>query len=134
GVQTYTCTDPQSYQTADGYESGWACFDQVSGTWLLHAQPPSDAGLTTSSPSVVYSQPNTMYVSPPAVTYGYSYGFYPYSYYPFGYYPGALYPRAFYPGAFYPRSVIVGPRFGFGFGFGSRPAIVRGPAVVGRPF
>src|SRR5215471_15816988 len=39
-VQSYTCASPQQYVTADQSSSGWACYEETTGVWLLHAQPP----------------------------------------------------------------------------------------------
>jgi hypothetical protein len=91
-VQTFSCPNPQPYITVNQSSSGWACYDQSSGTWLLQALPPqSNAGYT------------------PATSYSY-YGYpYPYSYYSY-YYPYS-YPYSYYP-------YYYGPAFGFGFGFG----------------
>src|SRR5262245_64652230 len=36
-VQTTRCSYPQSYVTVDQSSSGWACFEQATGMWLLHA-------------------------------------------------------------------------------------------------
>src|SRR5262245_32059079 len=35
----YSCPSPQSYVTIDQRESGWACFEETTGMWLLHGQP-----------------------------------------------------------------------------------------------
>jgi len=94
-VLTYTCSSPQQYVTADGSESGWACFDQSTGMWILRAQPPSQS-------AGVYSVPDTVYA--PTYNYGYAYPAYPtYPYYPYYSYP-----------------YFWGPQFGLGFGFGFR--------------
>src|SRR6266571_4774788 len=77
-VQSYTCSSPQPYTTANQSESGWACFDQATGMWLLHAQPPLQA-TAPPQPTIVYSQPTPAYV--PAPVYDYGYGYYPYPYY-----------------------------------------------------
>jgi hypothetical protein len=116
-IQTFTCTSPQPYTTENQTQSGWACFDQTSGTWLLHAQPPQQ-------PTYTYQQPQE-YVEPTPIPY-YSYYSYPYSYYPYGYYPFGYYSSSRF---------IVGPRFGFGFGFGYRsPIYVNRPIVRGPVF
>src|SRR6266516_272560 len=60
-VQTYSCQSPEPYVTADQSESGWACFDQATGMWLLHAQPPLQA-TAPPQPTIVYSQPTPVYV------------------------------------------------------------------------
>src|SRR5215470_6007208 len=39
-IQIYSCRSPQPYTTVNQSESGWACFEQTMGMWLLHAQPP----------------------------------------------------------------------------------------------
>src|SRR5262249_49731376 len=63
-IQTFTCPSPQSYVTENQSESGWACFDQATGTWLLHAQAPSPVVVSPppQQPVVVYSQPSPVYV------------------------------------------------------------------------
>jgi hypothetical protein len=118
-VQSYACSSPQPYTTANQSESGWACFDQATGMWLLHAQPPLQATAPQQQPTIVYSQPNPVYVPAPV----YDYGYYPYPYYP-------------YPYSYYSYPYFVGPRFGFGFGFGFRSPVivVNRPFVIGRPF
>jgi hypothetical protein len=110
-VQDYTCASPQPYVTANQYESGWACFDQATGMWLLHARP--------SQTAYAYQQPSVYVQAPTTLTYGY----YPYGYYgdPYSYYG---YPYSYYP-------YFAGPRFGVGFGFGFG---YRSPVIVNRPF
>ena len=116
-VQGYSCPSPQPYVTANQSESGWACFEQTTGTWLLHAQPPLQTTAPQQQPTIVYSQPAPVYVATPSIG---VYGYHPYGYYPYSYYS--------YP-------YIIGPRVGFGFGFGYRsPIIVNRPVVIGRPF
>jgi hypothetical protein len=96
-VQTYTCPSPQPYVTANGTSSGWACFDQATGTWIMNAQPPQQTEtLPQEQTATVYTEPSTVYSYEP-------YPYYPYyPYYPWGYSP-------FFWG---------GPFFGFGFGNG----------------
>jgi len=119
-VQGYTCPSPQHYVTADQSSSGWACFEQTTGMWLLHAQPPLQATTPQQEPIIAYSQPTPVYVPAPTIPI--------YSSYPYGYYPYAYYPYSYYP-------YIVGPRFGVGFGFGYRsPIIVNRTVVINRPF
>ena len=97
-IQTPSCNSPEQYVTADQSESGWACFDQPSQTWLTHALPPqAAAGVYEQSPAVIYSEPSTVY------DYGYGY---PYPYYAYPYY---AYPYPWAP---------FGLGFGFGFGNG----------------
>jgi hypothetical protein len=133
-VQSYACSSPQPYVTANHAESGWACFETATGMWLLHAHPAQTNSVYSQAP--VYTAPPTVVYTYPAVSYyGYPYGYYPYSYYPYGY--------PYYPYAF-------GAGFGFGFGFGyvsrgpvfvNRSVVVRGPVFAGghgvvasRPF
>src|SRR5262249_39178138 len=105
-VQQYSCSDPTPYITNNQSSSGWACYDQNSGTWLLQALPPqSTAGYTAPNSYTYYgsSYPDSYYSYYPnsypyySYSYPYSYPYYPYSYYPYFY----------------------GPAFGFGFGFGN---------------
>ena len=117
-VQNSTCPSPQPYATANQSESGWACFEQTTGMWLLHALPPPQATAPQQKPTIVYQQ-SPVYVPAQTVPvysypYGYSYGgYYPYySYYPY----------------------IVGPRFGVGFGFGFRSPIIINRPFISRPF
>jgi hypothetical protein len=84
-TQTYSCDSPQPYVTAQS-ERGWACFEQATGMWLLHSQPPSDiaAAEPQEPPTTIYSEPNNVYIPLP---YGYPYYPYGYPYYwgaPFG--------------------------------------------------
>jgi hypothetical protein len=88
-LKSYSCDSPQPYVTTNQSESGWACFDESTGMWLLNAQPPSQA--TTA---VIYNEPNTIYVP----TYSYGDG-YPYPYYSYG------------------LPYLWGPALGLGFGF-----------------
>src|SRR5437879_5220819 len=55
-VQGYTCPSPQHYVTADQSSSGWACFEQTTGVWLLHAQPPPQTTAPQQGPTIVYQQ------------------------------------------------------------------------------
>src|SRR5207237_10769399 len=40
-VQSFTCSSPQHYVTADGASQGWACYEEATGVWLLSALPPA---------------------------------------------------------------------------------------------
>lgn len=42
-IQSFTCSSPQQYATADGSSQGWACYEQTTGVWLLHSAPPAQA-------------------------------------------------------------------------------------------
>jgi uncharacterized membrane protein YgcG len=90
-IQTFNCGAPQPYVTADNSDSGWACYEEATGMWLLHAQPTS----------IGYNAPSTSYV--PSYSYVYPYPIYPYSYYGYPYFWG--------PG------VGIGLGFNFGHGF-----------------
>jgi len=80
-IQTYTCSQPQHYTTADGSSQGWACYEQTSGVWLLNAQPPAQAQVPAPAPipqpvpqqpTIVYQQPQPVVVyqqAPPPVIY-----------------------------------------------------------------
>ena len=122
-VQSYTCPSPQQYVTADQSSSGWACYEETTGVWLLHAQPPQ--GTTYSyqqTPVYSYQQPPAYVPSPGVPPYSYPYGYYPYDFYPY---------YSYYP-------FFVGPRFGFGFGFRSpffvnRPVVINRSVVIRRP-
>src|SRR5262249_48643026 len=118
-VQTHTCPYPQQYVTADRSSSGWACFEETTGMWLLHAQPPENTA--PRAPTIVYSQPTPVYVPAPTTPI-YSY---PYSYFAYGYPYSSYYPYYSYP-------FFVGPQFGFGFGFRS-PIFINRPFVINRP-
>jgi hypothetical protein len=125
-VQTFTCQYPQQYVTVDQSSSGWACFEQATGVWLLHAQPPQQTTTTQQAPTIVYSQPTPVYVPAPTVSI--------YSY-PYSYYYGDPY-YSYYP--YYGSPYVFGPGFGIGFGFRSaffvnRPVVINRP-FVGRPF
>jgi hypothetical protein len=105
-VQSYTCSSPQEYQAADQTSSGWACYDQSTGTWLLHAVPPQQTAVNeqaSNDQAAVYYQPGSdaypypYYSSPYPYAYSYPYP-YSYPYYPYGFYGG--------------------PAFAFGFGSG----------------
>ncbi len=115
-VQSYTCPSPQQYVTADESSSGWACYEETTGVWLLHAQPPQQSTHTYQQPPVYsYQQPPAYVAAPSVPVYSYPYGYYPYDFYPYyGYYP-----------------FIAGARFGFGFGFRS-PFFVNRPVVINR--
>jgi hypothetical protein len=52
-VQSYTCPSPQQYVTADQSSSGWACYEEATGVWLLHAQPPQQTTYTSAAPGVL---------------------------------------------------------------------------------
>src|SRR5262249_22261764 len=111
-IRSNACASPQPYETVDGSETGWACFDQASGLWILHAPGPSGAGVSSHQPAVLYSRPNTVYV--PSIN-AESYPYYTYSYpYPYYSYPwGYSYPYyGFAPG------LGLGFAFGFGNGYG----------------
>ena len=105
-IQVYTCPSPQSYVTANQSESGWACFEQTTGMWLLHALPPPQT-------TYAYQQPQ-VYVPAPAIS---TYGYDPYGYAPYDYYP-----------------YIVGPRFGVGFRFGYRSSTIVNRHIIRRGF
>ena len=113
-VQGYTCPSPQHYVTVDQSSSGWACFEQTTGMWLLHA--PRQTTYAYQQPPVYVPAPTSPVYSYDAYGY-YPYGFYPYAYYPYGYYP-----------------YIIGPRFGFGFGFGYRSPVIVSRPIISRPF
>src|SRR5215471_19346719 len=50
-VQSYTCSNPQQYVAVDQSSSGWACFDQASGSWFLHALPQQSATVYQQAPA-----------------------------------------------------------------------------------
>ncbi len=123
-VRSHTCSAPQPFVAENRSESGWACFDDATATWLLHALPPSQA-LPPQQAVILQTRPGSVYVVPSQPVY--------YSYYPATYYDPYPY---YYPYAYsYP---IIRPGFGFGFGyrspvFFSRPIFVeRLIAPVGR--
>jgi hypothetical protein len=89
--QSYTCSAPQHYTTADGRSQGWACYEETTGVWLLNALPPAQAQAAPAplpapvqapsypqavpqQPPVIYQQPPVyrpapVYQAPPAVVY-----------------------------------------------------------------
>ena len=117
-VQTFTCASPQQYVTADESSSGWACYEETTGVWLLHAQPPQQSTYTYQQPPAYSYQQPPAYVPVPGVpVYSNPYGYYPYDFYPY---------YSYYP-------FFIGPRFGFGFGAGFRtPFFVNRPVVINR--
>ena len=89
-VQSFTCSSPQHYVTADGASQGWACYEEATGVWLLSALPPAQAQPApapvpvpvpqqppvqqpqSQQPAVIYPQapPSVVYPqAPPAVVY-----------------------------------------------------------------
>lgn len=97
-IQSYTCPAPQQYVAGDQFSSGWTCYDESTGTWLMHALPQQTATVYGQTPSYYYQSDSTAYYGYPyAYPYAYSYPYYGYPY--FGFY-GA-------------------PFLGFGFGFGN---------------
>jgi hypothetical protein len=132
-VQTFTCPSPEHYATADQSESGWACYEGATRTWLLHALPPPQESLNQAPPiqqsdPPQYTPPATVY-APPAPVYSYPY----YNYYPYDY---GYYPYGYYGYPYYGFSAGFG--FGYGFGFRSpvfvnRTVVVSRPVVSGRP-
>src|SRR3954467_15113478 len=73
-AQSVSCPSPQPYTAANGSSSGWACYDQNSGTWLLNALPPQQ------SVGVYPQQEPGYYGDYPAAAPYYPYGYYPYAY------------------------------------------------------
>ena len=52
-IVSYSCTSPQPYVAVDQSSSGWACFDQATGTWLMHAQSqPTATGARRGNPAL----------------------------------------------------------------------------------
>ena len=124
-VQSFTCSSPQHYNTLDGSSQGWACYDELSGVWLMNAVPPVQAPAAsvpapipaqsprpvyqrvpvqqapvygTPVPNVVYQQPAIVYQqAPPVVIYQQ---------------PAIVYAQPFAPvvvaPAYYPPSVVLG--------------------------
>ncbi|HEY2384280.1 MAG TPA: hypothetical protein VGK48_24155 [Terriglobia bacterium] len=88
------CAAPQPYTAVDQSSSGWACYDQTGGVWLLHAQPPQAQAYPEPAPEYEYGYPD---VTP----------YYPDDYYPYGYYDTPGFSFGWGPG---------GPAFSFGLG------------------
>jgi hypothetical protein len=112
GMQTFTCSSPQQYTTADGASQGWTCFDQATGVWLLNAVPPTPpptapaAQVPAPAPAPAplpapAPAPQATVVYPPAVVYQQ---------------PAVVYAPAPYP-------VVVAPAY--------PPSVVLGAAVIG---
>ncbi len=125
-VQTFTCSSPEPYVTAGQAESGWACYEAATGTWLLHAQPPQQQGYNQAPPNQYpeappYVPPATVYTAPTVYSSAYydSYPYYDYYAYPYGYYTYGYTPYA---------------RYGFGFGFPSRSRVFVNRTFVNRTF
>jgi hypothetical protein len=57
GLQAYTCLNPQQYMAVDGSSQGWACYEQSTGVWILHALPPAQAPQPQAQPPVQVPQP-----------------------------------------------------------------------------
>jgi len=64
GFQTYTCTNPQQYSSADGSSQGWACYQPSTGVWLLNALGPVQAQMP--QPPAPTPQPVPQAQLPPA--------------------------------------------------------------------
>src|SRR5262249_16767058 len=106
-IQSYTCESPQEYAAVDQTSSGWACYDQATGTWLLHAVPPQTGAVNDQAVNDQASNDQAaVYYQPESDSYPYPYYSYP-SPYPYAY--------PYYP---YPYYGYYGPAFGFGYGFG----------------
>jgi hypothetical protein len=69
-IQSYTCSSPQRYATVDGASQGWACYEETTGVWLLHALAPAQAQAPPApqQPSV-YPPPAPAYPQAPAPVY-----------------------------------------------------------------
>ena len=65
-LQSYTCTNPQQYSTADGSSQGWACYEQSTGVWLLNALGPVQAQ-TPQPPPQTQPQVPQVQAPPPQV-------------------------------------------------------------------
>ena len=74
-IQSYTCSMPQRYRTADGTSQGWACYEETTGVWLMNALPPAQAQAAPAPapvqapppalPQAVPQQPSVIYQQPP---------------------------------------------------------------------
>jgi hypothetical protein len=60
-IQSFTCSSPQHYTTVDGGSQGWACYEESTGAWLMHAVPPAQA---PAAPASLPQQPSVY--PPPA--------------------------------------------------------------------
>ena len=77
-LQSFTCPAPQHYVTSDGATQGWACYEEMTGVWLLNALPPAATQSgpvpvpSPQPPAVIYQQappPAVVYQAPPTVIY-----------------------------------------------------------------
>src|SRR3954462_13125472 len=59
-VQSYTCAAPKQYTAVDQSSSGWACYDQNTGTWLMHAVPQQSTTVYQQAP-VYYPNDSGVY-------------------------------------------------------------------------
>jgi hypothetical protein len=127
GFQTYTCTNPQQYSTADGSSQGWACYESSTGVWLLNALGPVQAQIPqppaqTPQPQVQTAPPAPAPLPPPAPL--------PQAQPPAVYYPQpaptVIYqqpPAVIYTAPVYPAPYVYAPVYS--------PGVVLGAAAIG---
>ena len=130
GMQSFTCTNPQSYSTSNGASSGWACYDRLTATYLLNAlppaqaQPPSPVQAQTPPPAPEQTQAQTQNEpwsetiplpppqQPPTVIYQQPAPAVVYAPAPYPMYVGPTYgPGLLYGGLAFNTGVFFGPRF-----------------------
>src|ERR1051326_1485875 len=39
-IQSFSCSSPRRYTPGAGSSRGWACYEEATGVWLMHAVPP----------------------------------------------------------------------------------------------
>jgi hypothetical protein len=125
GFQSYTCTNPQQYSTADGSSQGWACYEQSTGVWLLNALGPVQAQ-TPQSPQQTQPQVPQVQTLPPQTPAPLPQAQQPVVIYP-QQAPTVIYqqpPTVIYASPVYPAPpVIVAPAY--------PPSVVLGTAAIG---
>jgi len=98
-VQSFTCSSPQHYVTADSASQGWACYEEASGVWLLSALPPAQAQ-APPAPLPVPQQPQVQQPQPQTQQGAVIYPQAP---------PPVVYPQA-PPAVVYPQATVVYPQ------------------------
>lgn len=118
-MQSFTCSNPQSYRTPDASSGGWACYDQSTATYLLNALPPAQAQTPPLAPAQAQPQsepwPETVPLpqpqQPPAVVYPQPTPSVVYAPAPYPVYAGPAYGPLWYGGVGFSTGIYFGPRY-----------------------